>query len=400
MFNQNFVRLPNVLWQPRIHGEKSLSHYNALVPKETLNFSKLDINAQSLYTPIWMCDQEPLFDSSWDIYKLRCKDLTELEFHNLIENTSIGQMMALFARTRGFPILCHSESNSQEVVDFESNFTITCYYWYHAFISQDWFRHWQHNQSLFTTDRSSNKFRFLLYARDFSGSRQYRKQVVQTLRHHRSQILFDWDETKHITPNYSAKIDVNDAEQSAVHLVLETLFDHNKIYLTEKIFKPMVMGQPFIIFGPPGSLKYLHRYGFKTFSECWPEDYDSEFDHDKRLAMILNLISWLVKLPQDDFQKTYLKCLATIEHNRRWFFSDQFTDLCWRELVTNFENAILQQKQWQSLYPEGQFCHFLSLHPEFLKIGIFRNVLTKIIHYSDPDTKKIIFQRCPIFTSL
>ena len=49
------------------------------------------------------------------------------------------------------------------------------------------------------------------------------------------------------------------------HVVTETVFYYDKLHLTEKIFKPIVSKQPFMLLAAPGNLAYLKRYGFKTF---------------------------------------------------------------------------------------------------------------------------------------
>ena len=73
----------------------------------------------------------------------------------------------------------------------------------------------------------------------------------------------------------SHQIDLWDqANNSLIHVVTETVYNGNKNHLTEKTFKPIVMQQPFIIQSCRGSLEYLRRYGFKTFSEFWDESYD------------------------------------------------------------------------------------------------------------------------------
>ena len=59
---------------------------------------------------------------------------------------------------------------------------------------------------------------------------------------------------------YAAKshqIDLWDqANNSLIHVVTETVYRGNKNHLTEKTFKPIVMQQPFIIQSCKGSLEY------------------------------------------------------------------------------------------------------------------------------------------------
>ena len=63
-------------------------------------------------------------------------------------------------------------------------------------------------------------------------------------------------------------------EQSAVHVVTETVFDGKRNHLTEKTFKPICLRMPFVLLSTAHSLQYLRSYGFKTFSSLWDESYD------------------------------------------------------------------------------------------------------------------------------
>jgi hypothetical protein len=56
--------------------------------------------------------------------------------------------------------------------------------------------------------------------------------------------------------------------QSYIHIVLETHFDADQsggTFLTEKTWKAIKFGQPFVIVGSPNSLKTLRERGYKTF---------------------------------------------------------------------------------------------------------------------------------------
>lgn len=164
------------------------------------------------------------------------------------------------------------------------------------------------------------------------------------------QVLHAWHGDQ-VDSTFSAKINIDDAVDSAIHIVAETLFDTEKIYLTEKIFKPMVMSQPFILFGPPGSLQYLQNYGFKTFSDCWDESYDLEKDSTQRMAKLLALIDQHASMPLEEFKQLYEKTLPIIEHNRQRFFSAEFQNDLIHEMRNNMTVALLKQNQ----------CHYHSL---------------------------------------
>jgi hypothetical protein len=78
----------------------------------------------------------------------------------------------------------------------------------------------------------------------------------------------------------------------------ESLFedDTKLIHITEKIGKPLLVGQPFLLLSGPLYLKKLHQLGFKTFDKWWDESYDLELDYEKRRDMvysiILDIYSW------------------------------------------------------------------------------------------------------------
>ena len=60
----------------------------------------------------------------------------------------------------------------------------------------------------------------------------------------------------------------------------------DSVFLSEKIFKPIIMKHPFIVAGFPGTIKALHGRGYKTFHPFIDESYDSETDDHLRLQMI------------------------------------------------------------------------------------------------------------------
>ena len=131
----------------------------------------------------------------------------------------------------------------------------------------------------------------------------------------------------------SHKIDLWDqANNSLIHIVTETVYRGNRNHLTEKSFKPIVMQQPFIIQSCKGSLEYLRRYGFKTFGEFWDESYD-QADDSVRTYQIGKLLQDINTMSQKE--KTTLQAAVnmTVEHNFNWFYSVEFEKLLWKELT-------------------------------------------------------------------
>ena len=80
--------------------------------------------------------------------------------------------------------------------------------------------------------------------------------------------------------------------QCRAELVVETAYwgcDYSP-WLTEKTWRAVLYGMPFVVVGQKHTLKYLHSLGFKTYSDLWSEDYDNLNDQ-QRWSAILELIN-------------------------------------------------------------------------------------------------------------
>ena len=132
----------------------------------------------------------------------------------------------------------------------------------------------------------------------------------------------------------SHRIDLwEQANNSLIHVVTETVATGKRNHLTEKSFKPIVMQQPFIIQSCKGSLEYLRRYGFRTFGEFWDESYD-EADDKVRTYEIGKLLESLNSMSQKEKTTLQTAVNSVVEHNYNWFYSQEFEKLLWNELQT------------------------------------------------------------------
>ena len=125
------------------------------------------------------------------------------------------------------------------------------------------------------------------------------------------------------------------------HIVTETVFYYDKLHLTEKIFKPIVSKQPFMLIGAPGNLKYLKSYGFKTFDSVIDESYDSIQDNDARIDAVVAQMKWYSELGDNDKLGVMKKLEPIIEYNFHHFYGE-FKNIIVDELVTNCENLFTQ----------------------------------------------------------
>jgi hypothetical protein len=87
--------------------------------------------------------------------------------------------------------------------------------------------------------------------------------------------------------NWAANIEFSDHRSTFISLVTETLIDTSILFMSEKIWKPIVTGHPFIVLGNVNTLSYLKEQGYKTFDKWIDESYDLEHDHHKKIDMII-----------------------------------------------------------------------------------------------------------------
>jgi hypothetical protein len=143
------------------------------------------------------------------------------------------------------------------------------------------------------------------------------------------------NETDH--PMHSCWLSLFDeCADSLLYLVTETVASGRRHHLTEKTFKPIAMGMPFVIVGTRGSLQYLRSYGFRTFEGIWDESYDDAEDGD-RIARIASLLRSLDELTPAGRQDLFEMALPVIEHNWNHFYGGGFEAILWKELSDMLE---------------------------------------------------------------
>ena len=362
------------LYVPTKHGDKDLMRFTFLSSEKLYQSFLYNADAESRRSIEFcvMYDQEPIMPNIADIYKQRMMDHIERHHRHILEHIGWTGTATAQLRPLTWPIWCTSEFSGIGLEQVKLAGFIPCRYFYHAFIARDWFRFWQMYPDLQVQDKSDATYRFLMYSRDTTGTRQYRTTVADRLAPFKHKIKYHWDRGVSIPSTASASIDIEDAGCAAIHLVLETLFDYDSLYLTEKVFKPMVMSQPFIIWGPPGSLELLRRYGFQTFDHVWSEEYDTVSDHDNRMDLLIDLVCQLANMSATDFKKLYKKCLPVIEHNRRRFYSAEFMETCYSEMSENISRALQERHTRTMNDPGGQFFSFLNQNRDYADIPFVR----------------------------
>lgn len=109
--------------------------------------------------------------------------------------------------------------------------------------------------------------------------------------------------------------------QTFYSLVAET--NHDRIFFSEKIAKPLLAGRIFLLFAAPGSLRVLKDLGYQTFGHIIDESYDEIKDHKSRWAAVTEQAT---ALSHHDPKEIYTRAKSVLEHNQRLFLTQN-----WRE---------------------------------------------------------------------
>ena len=84
-------------------------------------------------------------------------------------------------------------------------------------------------------------------------------------------------------------------------IITETNYEYSLRYFTEKIYKSILIGHPFIVVSCAGFYKNLHNQGYKTFGNLIDERFDNTIDLSLRIQQISNSVNTLCKQNLDEF---------------------------------------------------------------------------------------------------
>jgi hypothetical protein len=379
------------------HGSKKID--------DLLPIKDFDWMEHIISTQIFCNDQEPLH---WELYNDWVPDnsqWTALLLKNLVKPifNNFRRYINLYDKS----ILLHSEQRSSQCEMYQKNNFVLAYYWSHAVISRDWFRFAQH-----VKQKKSVKKMFLVYNRAWSGTREYRLKFLELLinaqlekhckttvtaieaelNQHYSQYRFknpvwqpkvqleNYFPPNNVPSHYSADFDLNDYENTNIEVVLETLFDDDRLHLTEKTLRPIACGQPFILSATAGSLEYLQRYGFKTFKHIWSEEYDLIQDPTERLSCVVELMSKIANWDTATCELKLAQAQEIAEYNKQYFFSQEFFTLINNELRQNLFNALVEVQKTNTAQA------WLERRQELLTVDEIEKVISGAVVYPDFDS--------------
>jgi hypothetical protein len=138
---------------------------------------------------------------------------------------------------------------------------------------------------------------------------------------------YSCDALTHEQHNDHHLIETNHFTDSYCNIVLETHFDADGsggAFLTEKTFKAIKHGQPFVIVGCPGSLAALRELGYRTFDHVVDNSYDTIQDNTERWIAVRKTIA---QLKSQDLHTWFESCRSDVEHNQQLFCSSKASRL-------------------------------------------------------------------------
>tara|TARA_B100000989_G_scaffold120888_1_gene89178 strand:- start:13117 stop:14457 length:1341 start_codon:yes stop_codon:yes gene_type:complete len=110
-------------------------------------------------------------------------------------------------------------------------------------------------------------------------------------------------------------------------------FPGDPLFITEKVYQPILQLHPFIVFGSRGTMEYLRDTGYKTFNGfCLvDEKYDRADKSYDRIDQAMEQVQRLCGLPLDLLHQEYIKYFDDLVYNQ-----DHFLKLNRKEYLTEF----------------------------------------------------------------
>ena len=118
------------------------------------------------------------------------------------------------------------------------------------------------------------------------------------------------------TPNLAINLNIEIFEKTFISLVTETLAADNCIFFTEKIWKPIIIGHPFIVLSGNNTLALLKEYGFRTFDKWIDESYDEASNFDIKTDIIINNLKKFNGMTVEQLKAIRNEMKEVCDHNR------------------------------------------------------------------------------------
>jgi hypothetical protein len=328
-----------------------------------MNYGRDDVHEHNY---IFFFDQEPIHLNIHMPTFFKVRDLNLDITHDI---TAVDPFLNGKIAEAGYLLTSEKNSSTVKVVCDNMHWK-PLYYFFHGWAALDWYRGYDKTFLIVPTAKRQITKTFIAPNRIVAGERQHRLEMLyhifknNMINNHIScptvcpaENISILDAVKPLTTKYpdiesvfaAQTLPINfegetdhpmhscwlslfdQCAESLLYLVTETVATGRRHHLTEKTFKPIAMGMPFVIVGTRGSLEYLRSYGFRTFEGIWDESYDFAED-DVRIQRIASLLRSLDELSPQGKQDLFDQCQEVIEHNWNHFYNGGFEAVLWKEL--------------------------------------------------------------------
>lgn len=119
----------------------------------------------------------------------------------------------------------------------------------------------------------------------------------------------------HTNLNMSMVVNTDFYRKTFCSIIPESHCESETIHFSEKTWKPIMNGHPFMLLTSPGQLNYLKKLGFKTYSDWFDESYDNCDDLLDRVKIITSNLKRYENHSITDLIKIRQDMHKTIEYN-------------------------------------------------------------------------------------
>ncbi len=102
--------------------------------------------------------------------------------------------------------------------------------------------------------------------------------------------------------------------------IMDTFNIYN-LSLPKSVFDPIINLQPFVLVGPPGSLKLMRSLGYETWRYQINEEYDTITDDETRMQALFRLVYELAHFPPAELDALNEKIQRSIKNNKKHLLS-------------------------------------------------------------------------------
>jgi hypothetical protein len=213
-------------------------------------------------------------------------------------------------------------------------------------VSWFWFyMHNKHKDSTFNFDHSNKKYDFLYLNKQ---PRAHREKLYNKLFDNGildNSLHTNWPSKKLPAeyelpwakdyPQYGMDQDIYEKpyNDTACSIVSETNDNDHDVFMTEKIWKPIIAQQFFVVHGNYLYLQKLRDMGFRTFNNYFEEAYDLDRDPNVRINTIVDVCDRLRDAPWQDM---YLQSQSLRQHNYDNFFNEEKLSLAINDTLNLF----------------------------------------------------------------